>query len=331
MRSGHIALAFACVSLCASTASAYPTSVVFAPTGDSKAGGDVGMFAYSSINLHPTVLPGATFLGFNMGVLPKLKLGDSGLSVGGLEVGVDLINADLLGTPDAYVKPVFNAKLQVLNEYKWVPNIAVGVMQIAPFHTERSLNVVYGSLTKTIQVGETYYGRITLGMYGSARPYDPSVFYATKPFSADSQLALLGGYESPAFGPFYFAVDYIGGVSELSSTNICLNLSPIDGATWAVGAYFGNDYDYFFAGAFTYLFISWNVLKVLAPKEPPPAEAPASAPAAPATGAPGAVAPATAAPAASPEAPAAATTPPAPSAPAAPATGVVPPPVPPKP
>ena len=72
----------------------------------------------------------------------------------------------------------------------------------------------------------------------------------------------LVGLESPAFGPFSFAVDHVGGRGEVSSTNLALNIAPLDGVTWAFGAFFANDrareattYD----GLFTYLAFSSSV------------------------------------------------------------------------
>src|SRR5215212_4036384 len=99
MRLKYGIMALACVSLYGSAASAYPTSVIFAPTGDAKAAGDVGTLLYFSMILTKPVSPGLCWFGADIGVLPKLKLGDSGLSFGGLEVGVDGIVSDLLGTP----------------------------------------------------------------------------------------------------------------------------------------------------------------------------------------------------------------------------------------
>ena len=220
MRIKHGLIGFACVILASRAAEAYPTSVIFAPTGDTKAVGDVGVLFYTFMTFYPSVAGGQMWIGADAGVLPRIPLGESGLTFGGLEVGFDAINSDLLGTENAFVKPVFNLKLQLLAETKWIPNVALGAMQVDPFNMSRSLNMVYGALTKTIEVNGTSYGRITLGLSGMANKYDDALFYATAPFNKASQLALFGGYESPAFGPVAFAVDYIGGQSEVSSTNV---------------------------------------------------------------------------------------------------------------
>jgi len=306
-------IAAACVEIHASTADAYPTSIIFAPTGDAKGGGDVGTLFYSSIYLKQLggvsgVAPGASWFGADFGVMPKIPLGSSGVSFGGLEVGFDAI---LFGDSDVPLKPVFNAKLQLLTETKYSPHVAFGLMEFDPFKLSRSMNMIYGALTKTIEINGTSFGRVTLGFSGMANKFfnttdkTKNAFYATGPFKESAQLAILGGYESPAFGPVSFALDYIGGVSEVSSANAVFSLTPIDGATWSVGASFGNDYERnnFFVAGITYLYVSWNVLKVFGPKEAPPPTPPAAAP-----------------PAANPAAPPSSAAPASPAAPGAPAS-----------
>lgn len=289
MRIKYGLIGFACIALTSRAAEAYPTAVIFAPTGEAKPAGDVGALIYTYMLFAPAVGGGQAWFGADVGVLPRIPLGDSGLSFGGLEIGFDAINTDLIGTADAFVKPVFNLKLQLLAEYKWVPHIAVGMMQVDPFRTDpgnRSMNMFYGSLTKTIEVSGTSYGRVTLGLAGMAHKADPTLFYATAPFKKGAPFALLGGYESPAFGPVSLAVDYIGGVSEVSSTNVVVNLTPFDGATWGIGGLFGNDYKKanWYGGMFTYLYINWNVFKVFGSKpSEPPAAAPPPHPTEPAT------------------------------------------------
>jgi hypothetical protein len=276
-------IALVCVALHGRAAGAYPTSIVFAPTGDAKGGGDVGVFVYSSMSFKPTVAPGASWFGFDVGVIPKIPYGRSGVSFGGLEIGVNGIVSDLLGTPQAFVKPVFDAKLQLITETKWSPHVAVGVMELDPFKLSRSMNMIYGAITKTIENTKTSYGRVTLGFSGVAHPFDRTLFYATGPFKEGAQLAFLAGYESPAFGPLSFAVDYVGGVSEVSSTNLALSLMPVEGATWAIGGWLGNDYRNFAGGGFTFLYLTWNILKVFGPKERPSRATPAPPAAAPAS------------------------------------------------
>src|SRR4051812_34198990 len=171
MRIKHGITVMACLMLAEGTASAYPTAVIFAPTGDVHAGGDVGVLFYWPIAFAPSVGPGQSWFGADVGVIPRVPYGDSGLSFGGLEIGFDAINSDLIGTPDAFVKPVFNAKLQLVAEYKWVPHISLGVMELDPFKISRSMNMIYGSATKTIEVNGTSYGRVTLGLSGMANKF----------------------------------------------------------------------------------------------------------------------------------------------------------------
>src|SRR5262249_959828 len=161
--------------------------------------------------------------------------------------------SDLSGTPDAFVKPMFNAKLQLITEAAWVPNVSIGMMGVAPFELQRSMSLVYGSATRTIAT----HGRVTLGLGGGRDhpgndPYREShpVFQATAPFPRDSRLLLLAGYESPAFGRFSVAIDHVGGSSELSSTNLALNVTAMQGAVIGIGGFVANDLSSFSAGAF---------------------------------------------------------------------------------
>jgi len=251
---------------------AYPTSVIFAPNGEVKRLGEVGLFAYTALQAAPRAIPGSTWFGFDVGLVPRIPFRENGVSFGGLEMGIDIFNADLSGTASAFVKPLLNLKLQLLTEYRWVPSVGVGVMGIAFTRPARSMDLVYGAATKTLQIKERSYGRFTLGLgwVGSHNP-DPDgasspVFRDTWPFHSSSRLMLLAGYETPRWGAFSFAVDYVGGQSEISSTNIAANFVPLEGTTLSIGGYFGNDWDVFTAGAFTYVYIDWNVLRFFARK-----------------------------------------------------------------
>jgi hypothetical protein len=270
------ALAACAVALCPTLALAYPTAVVFAPTGDVKAPGDVGALFYYAMYVKPSFGTGPTWVGADVGLLPKLSYGDSGLSFGGLELGVDAIATDLAGTSGAFVKPVFNLKAQLLTESGWIPHVAVGAMEVSPFRMERSMNLVYASFTKTLASSASSYGRLTLGLGGSLNhpgsdPFKDTapVFYATAPFSRGSKLLLLAGYESPAFGIFSVGLDHVGGYSEVSSTNLALNMTPFEGGTLAVGGFVGSDPDAFYGGGFAYLVLNFNVFKTFGKKEEP--------------------------------------------------------------
>lgn len=142
---GGVVLAFANPS-----AWAYPTSVVFAPSGESKGPGELGAFLYGSLSLAPSVSAGSTWYGFNVGLLPKVAYGVGDLTFGGMEVGVDALSTDLAGTPSAFVKTVFNAKAQLIVEQSVGPSFAVRVLGLHPFRTERSINMIYGTMTKAL-------------------------------------------------------------------------------------------------------------------------------------------------------------------------------------
>lgn len=216
-----------------SNASAYPSAVVFSPTGDVKPLGTVGVLAYTSTNLAPSITAGATWLGVEGGVLPSIKYGESGTSFGGLEVGFDTISPFGVNR----VKPVLNAKAQVFTEYGLLPHISVGIMDVSPAMS--SMNFTYMAATKTLLFGDTSYGRITLG-YGNALG-SHATFQGTFPFKG-SRSALMAGYESPLLLKHIGCVlDYLGGTSEISSVYMGATLTPIDNVTLAAGAFLAND------------------------------------------------------------------------------------------
>lgn len=255
------------VFLGSAVAQAYPTSIVFAPTGDSKKQWEANASAYSSFNFTPTESPASNWFGINMGVLPGYKYGDSGTGFGGLEIGIDAISPFTYQGEAPTVKPIVNLKAQVFTENGWLPHISIGAMSLALFKQDRSQNLVYVSATKTLGSAEKNYGRFTLG-WGDNLSTDHNLFNGTAPFR-DSFMLLLGGYESPNFGPLSMAVDYIGGRSELSSANVALNLTPMEGAEVSVGCFFSADRsspDTTNDGFFVDLSVSWNMAKLLAKK-----------------------------------------------------------------
>jgi hypothetical protein len=274
------------LALCISReAAAYPSSIVFAPTGEAKAFGDVAPLMYGAMSFTPTVGHSSTWLCLEAGVLPRFEYGSSGVSFGGLELGVNAIMSDLAGTPDAFIKPVFDLKLHLIAETGYVPHLAVGIMEVDPFHWNRSMNLTYVAVTKTIEVSGRNLGRLTLGFGGALGDFDDDpyrdtlpAFYATAPFPKTSRAVLIGGYESPTFGPFSLGIDHLGGASEVSSTNVALNFLPIEGTVIGLGGWFGSDPDAWVAGAFSYLLINFNVGKVFGAKdEEPAAPAPVTA------------------------------------------------------
>lgn len=237
-------------------AHAYPTAVVFTPTGEARDGGNVGVLAYASTNLSPAITPGATWFGVQVGLLPQWEYG-KGLKFGGLEAGFDTISPY-----GAIVKPVLNAKLGFVTEGTYSPAVSGGIMQISP--ALASMNFVYVSTTKTLKFGEGLsFGRLTLGFAGNTG--NRTQFNGTFPF-ADTRLSLMAAYETPLIAKRVgFVVDHLGGASEVSSTYVGATLLVYDQTTIGAGAYIANDrsnptatYD----GFFGYVTTSFDALKL---------------------------------------------------------------------
>lgn len=225
MRPQHIVRTLTLFALLgAAAAGAYPTSVVFAPTGESKPLGGLGYYAYIPVLITPTVAPGATWAGIDVGVMPTLRVGD--FELGGAEVGVDVINGFVAPGKAPTAKFVLNAKLQVVRELGLLPHIAVGLMEVDLGNIQASMNAAYITATKTIAIGDIGLGRFTLGG-GYVGNADVNVYLAPGYLRGigANQAWWLAGYESPAIGPFNFAIDHISGVSEASCTNVAVNWS----------------------------------------------------------------------------------------------------------
>ncbi|MNX57963.1 hypothetical protein D3C86_887900 [compost metagenome] len=188
LRATTLAAALA-TTLGAGAAHAYPNAVVFAPSGDVKGQGQATFLMSTGLYGGNPV----AWQGVNVGLLPSLPYGASGLSFGGLEVGCDA--SSFVGQTPA-IKLNFNAKLQLLSEQGAVPSVAVGTMQQALFTPERSLAMTYAALSKTLSWGETGLGRLTLGG-GQNAPASPGLFTPSAPFSGASNGFVLAGYESP--------------------------------------------------------------------------------------------------------------------------------------
>lgn len=217
----------------AATASAYPTGVVFTPTGETMTGGTVCAFAYASSNLSPAVSPGATWIGVQVGLLPQFEYGN-GPRFGGLEIGFDTISP----YGNGIVKPVLNAKLGFVTEGKLSPSVSAGIMEISP--ALPSMNFIYVSATKTLQFAAgPAFGRLTVGFGGIAGSREQ--LNGTFPFK-DTRFALMLAYESPLIARrLGFAIDYFGGTSELSSTYIGATLVITDSTRITAGGYLSNE------------------------------------------------------------------------------------------
>lgn len=251
----------AALTLVSSTALAYPSAVVFSPTGEARPLGNVGLFAYTATNLSPAVAPNSSWFGAQVGLLPQWNYGDSGVSFGGLEAGFDII------TPyGAIVKPVLNVKLGIITEGKYTPSFATGIMEVSP--ALPSMNFVFFAASKYLRADKdaTSYGRFTLGYGYNAG--ERTQFNGTFPFN-NSRSSLMLAYETPLFwSRLGFMAEYLGGTSEISSTYLGTVLNLSNTTSVAAGAFLANNrsdpatrYD----GVFFELSKSFDVSRLLSP------------------------------------------------------------------
>lgn len=259
MRTSLLRLATLAVAACAlgaGSAQAYPNAVVFAPTGDAKGQGQATL-------LMATGLYGGNPVAWecvNVGLLPSIPYGSSGLTFGGLEVGCDA--SSFVGQTPA-IKVNLNAKLQLLSESGAVPSVAVGTMQQAFFTPDRSLGMTYAALSKSLGWGETSLGRLTIGG-GQNAPGAPGLFTPTAPFGGSSTGFVMAGYESPCLGPCYLAVDHLGGVSEVGGTYASLNLQTVPGTYASLVYALSNDRSTTSGDSVWFcLSANWDALKAL--------------------------------------------------------------------
>ncbi len=220
------------------TALAYPSSVVFSPNGEVKPIGTVGLLAYGAINVAPKVTPASSWFAIQAGLLPQWKYGASGVSFGGLEAGCDIITP-FDTSKGAIVKPVLNVKLGAVTEGLYAPSISFGLMEMSPSH--ESMDFTYVAVTKTVRLSPDAksYGRLTLG-YG-VNAGSRAQFNGTLPFR-NTRSALMAAYETPLIaGRLGFAVDYLGGTSEISDTYVGAILNITNTTALAAGAFFAND------------------------------------------------------------------------------------------
>ncbi len=226
------------VLLLPTTALAYPSSIVFSPNGETKPLGTIGLLAYGAINVSPSVTPSSSWFGVQGGILPQWKYGESGVSLGGLEVGFDIITP-FDTSPGAIVKPVLNVKLGAVTEGIFTPSVSVGLMELSPFHA--SMDFTYVAATKTLRASpdSRSYGRVTLG-YG-LNTGDRGQFNGSFPFH-DTRSALMAGYETPLIaGRLGFVLDYLGGTSEISDTYVGAVLNITSTTALGAGAFLAND------------------------------------------------------------------------------------------
>lgn len=211
---------------------AYPTSVVFTPTGAVADFGRASVYSYTGFYRE-----GLNYwTGLQLGILPGwAPFGEEGPAFGGVEAGLDLIAG--LGSVPLY-KPMANVKVGLLAEGGWWPSVGVGFSNFAFTSTPNSLNAAYGVASRTLSVGGRELGSLTLGGM-ACFPADPAAFSPTPPLPAP--MALLAGYQLPKIGPFGMGIDHVGGNSELSSTNLVFNVELVPGAGASIGYAFGHD------------------------------------------------------------------------------------------
>lgn len=285
------------------SALAYPTSVVFVPTGDSRDFLQVGAFVYGAMNYRARD-PGTreigtalslTWVSVNAGVVPPFSYG-GGVGFGGLEVGANLSAPDLRGR--SQIMPLFDVKASVLTQGEYHPALAVGLIGLSPLK-DQIFNFGYVAVTKTLKWGAgPSYGRVTLGAGRAFVPVsqtyprctssgEPCALRGAPPFE-DTNFAPMLGYETPAFGRLSFGIDHLGGTSLISSTNVIANLQMAEGAFFSLGAWFSNDRRDAVTGGtvadglFALVSIAADARSLLTPI----AASPPAAPAAPATPAP---------------------------------------------
>jgi len=244
-------------------AEAYPTAVIFVPTGDAQPAYNTNTYVFGSVPLGAgTELALTPWVGTQLGLGPSRedRTSDSPL-FGGFELGVDA-----LGVGDGKYKLVVNAKVQLLAQWRALsPDLAIGMMQLAPFDFDHSVSLAYAVASWELRAGQTELGRLTLG-YGhsirsrSLEAEDP-VFHGSFPFSRRTRSALLMGYSSPAWGRLSLSADHFGGYSEASSLNFAVSVRATGWLAIQAGPYFGLDRrdDYRSDGAFANAAISWDL------------------------------------------------------------------------
>ncbi|MEB3196006.1 MAG: hypothetical protein VKP62_02275 [Candidatus Sericytochromatia bacterium] len=258
-KAGFLALVSAlCWGGTLAPAAAYPTSLIFAPTGEVAPRGKGNMSFYNAFyggNVD-------SWTGLNVGILPAMPLGDTGYRLPGLEVGLDLW-ATPGGEPP--VKPLGNLKLGLIEEASWWPSCAVGFMSWGFLHPNKSLNFAYLATTKTLTWGGRDLGRTTLGL-ARVTPGGADLFVPTWPLPTGQQ-AFFGGHEFPPVGPFSFAIDTVGGVSEISGTCLVMNVEIVPDTFLSLGYAIAHDRSLAYPDAyFIQTYTNFDIAKAFLPQ-----------------------------------------------------------------
>lgn len=266
-RAGRVArVTLALLAAAPAAARAYPTSIVFAPNADTRPLGVISAFMYGGLIVVQEGVDGPTLSpwgGVQTGLVPRAPVPAEGLAAsvlafGGLELGVDVFQAtDAQGR--AFVKPLLNVKLAPLAPRGDVPGLAIGFMGWSPGFAARSNDLLYGVATWAPRQGAVI-GRLTLGLGGLLNG-DRTVSRGTFPFSAESGLCPILGWESPAWGPLSLAIDHLGGVSDVGSTNFALVAAPVPNVVLMLGWTMGNDRKLPFDGPFALMNVDLELMR----------------------------------------------------------------------
>lgn len=237
------AVAFALASA-PGTADAYPTSVVFAPTGESLPFGSFATGFYAGLVASPQLSFGSSWTGIDVGVIPTIDIASTPagkISFAGGEIGFDVFGPDESGRG----RLVFNVKLQLLREATYWPAVSVGFFQLSP-DANGAASLGYFALSKSFSIGDTELGQLTFGMMRSFADRNyiapqcyvsgarSCLFLGSPPF-VDDNGAFIAGYLSPWFGPIGFSIDHLGGTSAVSSTNLLVNVRLWEDQAGGVG------------------------------------------------------------------------------------------------
>lgn len=236
-------------------AHAYPTSVVFAPTGESLSFGAFATGAYAGLAAFPAVGFGGAWGGLNVGLVPSIEFATTSagkIAGAGAEVGFDIFGPDEKG--EALL--VFNAKIQLLAEGTYWPALAIGFFQLTPT-PNRGASLGYFALTKSFTISGVELGQLTFGLMRSFADRTlvapqcfvsgaPTCLFRGSPPFEDENGGLIAGYQSPWLGPITFSIDHLGGTSAVSSTNLLINVrfweDGVGGfASIGVGGFISND------------------------------------------------------------------------------------------
>lgn len=210
------------LALMASPAFAYPTALVFIPTGDTLSAGKLHLGFYTGAPYDPVLRYGDFSL--NAGVFDGFEV--NGLRLGKLEMGFDAFDPSL--------GSIFtlSGKIGLLGETEFLPSIALGSYYTGFPNLTRTPNLTFLSMSKSLKIGDIDLGAWTLG---TMRPSptsnnDRSEYLLTAGMSHSLPLDGLG-----------FAIDHMTGQSSYSATNFGVYYSPTPDLTLTLGYWRSNN------------------------------------------------------------------------------------------